>query len=98
MSLVRDILKKHGVSFDDFRHWAEVASKSTHQRPFDSYNKSLRKIEIAHTELETFIMRWIDRPGFEIRLAKRESQVRALEQKSLKILIRIFAGIPRIRA
>lgn len=89
---VRDQLKKHGVRFDDFWEWAEVASKTSHRRFFDSYDLSLRRIEVAHARLEAFVLANYGKANFEAQLAGREARIRGLQQQSLVRLERVFAA------
>ena len=90
MSLVRTLLKKNGVAFNDFWAWAEKASKGSHKRLFDSYDLSLRRIEAAHARLEAFVMIHINKPDFDERMVKREQQMLELQTKSLTRLERIL--------
>jgi len=92
MSLVRTQLKKHGITFDDFWAWAEKASKGPLKSIFDSYDLSLRRIEVAHARLEAFVMSNINKPDFESMLVKREAQVERLQRQSLTRLERLFTA------
>jgi hypothetical protein len=90
MSLVRSLLKKNGVAFDDFWAWTEKASKGPHRRLFNSYDLSLRRIEAAHARLEAFVMIHINKPDFDERMVQREQQMHELQSRSLTMLERIF--------
>jgi deoxyadenosine/deoxycytidine kinase len=94
MSNFRQFVKSLKIDLGSFNAWADKALNpkmpNLHKRLFDSYDKSLRAVEVGHAEIEAFVMRHIDQPDFERRLARRNKRLEALEALSVAKLKRIF--------
>lgn len=82
--------KRMGVDTGDFNVWMDrVLNPKRHdprKRLFEAYDRSLHQNEVAQAYLEAFVMKWMGRPGFKARLAKRGERVKALERESVKRL------------
>jgi hypothetical protein len=94
MSNFRRIAKRLHIDFGDFNTWMDQVlnpkSSDPRKKLFDSYDLSLRRVEVALAHLEGFVMENIDRPDFEARLTKRGERMKALERESIKRLELIF--------
>ena len=94
MSNFRRLLRKHKLDYSSFNEWADKALNpklaSPHKALFESYDLALRRVEVAHADLEAFVLRHIDKPDFKERLAKRGDRIEALERESVARLRRIF--------
>ena len=94
MSNFRRFIKSLNIDYGSFNEWAEKALNpklaSPHKALFESYDVVLRRVEVAHADLEAFVLRHIDKPDFKERLAKRGDRIEALERESVARLRRIF--------
>jgi hypothetical protein len=90
MSLVRTLLKKNGVAFDDFWAWAETASKGNHKRLFDSYEHALQDIEQASAGYDLWLRRSWQKDDFEAGKTNWEERQKRLKKRAMVRLERIF--------
>jgi hypothetical protein len=87
---VRDQLKKHGIKFDDFWEWAEVASKGSHERLFDSYERALVDLEIGAGRYDLWLRSNWNKPDFEFGKKRWEQKQKRLQDRAMVRLERIF--------
>jgi len=95
MSLVRAVLRKNGITFDDFWRWAEKASKGSHKRLFDSYDKALQDIELAEETYQIWLRRNWAKPDLEFSKKQWEVKQKKLQAKAMVRLERIFKAYCR---
>ena len=94
MTTFRRIAKRLHIDLGDFNGFMDRVLNPKNFDPrkklFDSYDLSLRRVEVAHAYLEAFVMENIDKPDFDARLKKRGERMKALERASIERLELIF--------
>lgn len=90
----RRLMKSLRIDYGSWNTWADKVCNpkhpNKHKRLFDQYDKSLRAVEVGHAEMEAFVMKYIDKPDFEKRLAKRGRLLTEREALSIQRLRNIF--------
>jgi hypothetical protein len=92
MSDFKRLLRKYKLDYADFNTWADKAQSEAGQRKrlFDAYDRSLRNLEIAQSDVQTWIMRHFDDADFEVRYKAKGDKLSELERLSVALLERIF--------
>lgn len=61
-------------------------NKDPRKRLFDRYDKSLRKVEIAHADLEAAVLRHLGKPDFKARIKVHGQRIERLEREAIQRL------------
>jgi hypothetical protein len=87
------LLTKHKLNYGSFNTWSSRCEKQGGKgaQLLAAYEKSLRRVEIFESALQTWMMRHVDDSDFEARLKAKGKQLEDLEAASVGILERIFA-------
>src|SRR5438552_1591101 len=92
MGNFRRFIKNLNVNYGDFNKWADGALKksSPHRKLFDSYDDSLRKVEVLEVDFHNKITKWIDCPDFDEKIKSVSDKLKMAQRQSVDKLWLIF--------